>query len=136
MLIPYIKYLPKKFSRVCFVISMFPCIISCSKYNVIVKDYKLYDLDGSNQAIIGRSGMTAIHDVTSYKMYQDKILFETGVINSKNINRIELCLYGYININDGSVVNAKYNSKLSNYIRARLVDSSEGIVSRSCAATD
>jgi hypothetical protein len=52
-------------------------LISCSRDDVIAKDYKLYDLDGSNQTIIGSAGMVKVSDVTAYDVDGSRIIFET-----------------------------------------------------------
>jgi hypothetical protein len=110
---------------------------SCSRDDNIVKDYKLYDLDGSNQAIIGGSGMVKVSDVTAYRVDGNLILFETGVLDSPiGLSRAqsELCRYGFIETTKNTIVAAKDGSSLRALIIRKLATESMGTLSRSCVA--
>lgn len=114
-------------------------LASCSKDQAITQDYKLYDLDGSNQVIIGNAGAIKVSDVTAYDFDGKKIAFETGIFAS-DVGKIitsELlnsCKYGYIDIRNKVVVTAKSGSMLNRVIREKLAASKKGVVARSCVA--
>lgn len=114
-------------------------VASCSRDASIIKDYKLYDLDGSNQVIIGNAGMTSVSDITSYDVNGTRIVYETGFVGRADKNgtgdkRLRPCEYGYIDTEKGVVVPAEAGSGLDRMIRAQLAKSRRGVVSRSCVS--
>lgn len=119
-----------------FLIAMSCLTTSCSQDNVIIADYKLSDLDGSNQVIIGNAGMVAVFDVTAYRLEGKNIIFETGAIGLKNragnSQELNSCNYGFINSEKGIIISAEPESKLSKIIIGKLAISRKASVSRSC----
>lgn len=122
------------------IVAMFVTLIilttACSKDDAIIKDYKLYDLDGSNQIIIGGAGMVKVADVTAYNVERDRIYFETGVLDapimSEDRSQFVSCRYGFIDIAKNVVVTASVGSVLQKTVERKLSSSSKGVVSRSC----
>jgi hypothetical protein len=116
------------------IVAFFVLLASCSKDDTIVRDYKLYDLDGSNQVIMGGSAMVSVSDVTAYRYEEDLIYFETGILDSpisvgNNVNR---CRYGFINTARNVVVVADMGSDLQRLIMKKLIANRRGALTRSC----
>lgn len=114
-------------------------LMACSSDTLIVSDYKLFDLDGSNQAIIGAEGAVSVSDITAYDVDGSVILFETGTLGLIDQGGTETltagpCNYGYIDTKKSMAVPAAAGSSLHRFIRARLAASRKGVVSRSCVA--
>ena len=107
---------------------------SCSRDDSIIGDYKIYDLDGSNQAIIGKSGLVNVSDITSYKLEGRRIYFETGVLNAPPGEAAQVCKYGFIDTAAGLVVPAGPKSSLQGMIVSKLAEARKGVVSRSCVS--
>jgi hypothetical protein len=109
---------------------------SCSKDDAIVKDYKLYDLDGSNQTIIGGSGMVKVSDVTAYNLEGDRIYFETGILDAPVAagGQSDRCKYGFIDTAKNVVVAASLGSALQRAVVSKLTAATKGGVSRSCVS--
>lgn len=114
-------------------------IASCSSDTVIIGDYKLYDLDGSNQDITGAAGMVSVSDVTAYNLEGNRIYFETGVLDAPiakgDHNRYDRCKYGFIETTKNAVVYANLGSVLQREIVRKLEAGRNGVVSRSCVSS-
>jgi hypothetical protein len=115
-------------------------LLACSKDTPIISDYKLYDLDGSNQAIIGNQGMVSVSDVTAYDIDGKRIVFETGAIDRNGDEtsgqKLRSCWYGFIDTTNNVVVRAKRNSRVHHDIINRLKLARNAAVSRSCIELD
>jgi hypothetical protein len=125
-----------KWYDVALILGLATLMTSCSKDDLIVGDYKLYDLDGSNQAIIGGSGMVSVSDVTSYYVDGHRIYFETGnlgvPIAEYTRNKSKLCRYGFIETSKGVVVQTILGDQLQKVIINKLSTVGKGFVHRSC----
>jgi len=121
---------------VAIMIGLTMIVTSCSKDDAIVKDYKLYDLDGSNQTIIGGSGMVKVSDVTAYDLEGDRIYFETGILDAPVVagDQSRRCKYGFIDTGKNVVVAASLGSALQRAVVNKLAAASKGVVSRSCVS--
>lgn len=87
---------------------------SCSLDTWLANGYKLYDLGGSNQSIIGNNGETNIIGVTGYIVIQNFIVFETrpGESSIKSGVPAGACGGGVIDTSSNKVYFAQYGSKL------------------------
>jgi hypothetical protein len=82
-------------------------ISACSADRTITGGYKLYDLDGSNQAILGPGGKVSIADVTAYSADGKLIYVETGGrydASGKHSNGV--CSYQIIDTAQGRILAA------------------------------
>lgn len=96
----------------------------------------MYDLGGSNQAILSDDGSVGVNDITSYLENGGRIYFETGEISAKELLKSEFakCAYGYIDIKNFSVVVAINHSDLENYIQDLLRYRGNSTNRRSCSS--
>jgi hypothetical protein len=106
---------------------------SCSRDTPISSDYALYDLDGSNQAIIGHGGTVALHNVTGYATERSLIFVEIGPEGEGFENPTPGCSYRIIDVSKNIVSmpipqTANYHMAVA-AIRAQR----KGFVSRSCS---
>lgn len=108
---------------------------ACSSDTSIANGFKLLDLGGSNQAIVGPRGV-GVTDVTAYSDIGARILFETGDVGKKMEARDPkdppYCEYGYIDVERNSVVRLDQNGEESAAVRSALRVNPKGVVSRSC----
>lgn len=123
----------KQISILILALSLFAS--SCSTDVLIEDTYTIYDLGGSNQAIIGEHGAVSVNHITAYKHEERRILFED---NSYIFGDVEesigtgVCQYGYIDLDENSVVYAETSSSLSSAIKDSLMASAESVTSTSC----
>jgi hypothetical protein len=94
----------------------------------IFDDYKLYDLDGSNQAIIGGDGAVRVTDVTAFATRYPLIFIEVGGPNPLG----NKCAYKLADASRRSVVYLSPGSHLQLVAVAAIRAQRRGVVSRSC----
>ena len=117
--------------RYAFILALSANASACSKQSTIEKDYKLYDLDGSNQSIIGNGGNTSVENVTLFSKNGDLIFFETRSL-SNNIESTKKCSYGFIDTKNGLVKFANIGTNIYDNIINHLKTNGEGAVYRTC----
>ena len=113
-------------------LSMFG-LTGCSRDVSIVGDYKLYDLDGSNQSIIGHKGMVAIHNVTGFATTKPVIYVEVGGGISPS-GRGADCSYKLIDTSKHSVIDLPAGTPAEATAIAAISAQKQGLVSRACAS--
>lgn len=108
-------------------------LLSCSTDVTIVEDYKIYDLGGSNQSIIGNRGMTSIFDVTAYSVVGKYIYVEHGGHYDKTGKRSAGdCKYSVIDTDNNRIIKVTNNMEIYQRVVGNIAKNGESFVTRSC----
>lgn len=104
-------------------------IAGCSRDEPLVGDYKLYDLDGSNQSIIGNNGMIAVSNVSALTVDDPLIFVEIG----GDVQR-QNCSYKLIDVAEHSMIVLSVGSARRREAIVAIAARPRGVMSsRSCA---
>ncbi|MBY0519788.1 MAG: hypothetical protein K2P79_05110 [Sphingomonas sp.] len=103
-------------------------LAGCDRDIPILDDYKLYDTDGSNQAIIGAKGMVAVTDVTAFAVKNSIIFVEFG----GNYQR-QNCSYKRIDTSKQSMIDLANGTLARREAITAIKAQKQGVMSRSCA---
>ena len=107
-------------------------LAGCYQDITIYGDYKLYDLNGSNQAIIGHEGMVSASNVTGYATEGALIFVEIGREGEGFENPGPTCSYQVIDASRNIVSKPLPGSRLFDLAAHAVRTQQKGLVSRSC----
>ncbi len=94
---------------------------ACSSDTPIMGDYVIYDLGGSNQILMGNSGLTSVSDVTAYAVTGRFIILET-----------KGCKYGFVDTATGKATSPPQSSAVYPTIASHIMRYGKKVLMTSC----
>jgi hypothetical protein len=104
-------------------------LTACSADVPLIADYKVYDLGGSNQVLMGGNGSVSINDVTAVAVVGPLIFVETG---GRGMPRT--CSYGVIDTSQNASIPLPVGHPRREAAVAAIRAQDRPVMMRSCAA--
>lgn len=115
-------------SQIAPLIWSFLILAGCSRDETLLRDYKLYDLDGSNQSITGNVGGTSVSDVTALAVGDPLIFVEFG-----GDYQHQGCSYKLIDTSKNSISDLPAGTARRHAAIVAITNQPRGVTKRSCA---